>query len=125
MTGLFTIIIGAVVQSSYHHYENFIGQTFWSVPIVLMIVGSLIFIISFLGCCGALRESSCMIMTFSVFLLLIFLTELGIGIAGYAKHSELRSILENRFNKTLEDYETSTEAQRAWSLLQGELEWYV
>lgn len=122
MTGLFTIIIGAVIQSSYHHYENFIGETFWTAPIVLMVVGSMIFVISFIGCCGALRESSWMILTFSVFLLIIFVTEIGIGVAGYIKHGELPEILEKQFNKTLDDYANSVEAQHAWSLVQGELE---
>lgn len=122
LTGLFTIIIGAVIQSSYHHYENFIGETFWTAPILLMAVGTMIFVISFIGCCGALRESSWMILTFSVFLLVIFVTEIGIGVAGYIKHGELPGILEKQFNKTLDDYANSVEAQHAWSLLQGELE---
>lgn len=122
MTGLFTIVVGAVIQSSYHHYENFVGENFWTAPILMIIVGTLIFVISFLGCCGALRESSWMILTFSVFLLLIFLTEFGIGIAGYIKHGELPAILERQFNRTMDDYANSVEAQHAWSLLQGELE---
>ncbi|CAH1710391.1 unnamed protein product [Chironomus riparius] len=122
MTGLFTIIIGAIIQSSYHHYENFIGESFWTAPIVLMVVGSLIFFISFLGCCGAMRESSCLILTFSVFLMIVFVTEVGIGVAGYIKHSELKDVLEKQFNRTMEDYTTSIEAQHAWSLVQGELQ---
>lgn len=88
-----------------------------------MIVGSLIFIISFLGCCGALRESSWMICTFSIFLTLVFIAEIGIGIAGYAKHAELQGILEKQFNNTLDEYTHSIEAQRAWSLVQSEMEW--
>lgn len=87
-----------------------------------MSVGSLIFVISFFGCCGALRESSWMILTFSVFLTLVFVTEIGIGVAGYIKHGELPGILEKQFNKTMEDYTNSVEAQHAWSLVQGELE---
>lgn len=122
MTGLFTIIIGAMIQSSYHHYENFIGETFWTAPIVMMIVGSMIFVISFLGCCGALRESSWMILTFSVFLMIIFVTEIGVGVAGYIKHGELPGILEKQFNKTMDDYANDVDAQHAWSLVQGELE---
>lgn len=63
-----------------------------------------------------------MILTFSVFLFLIFITEIGIGIAGYIKHGELPAILESQFNKTMDDYANSVEAQHAWSLVQGELE---
>ena len=123
MTGLFTIVIGAVIQSSYKHYENFVGENFVTGPIVMIIVGSLIFTISFLGCCGALRESSWMICTFSVFLTLVFIVEIAIGIAGYIKHAELQGILEQQFNKTMDDFANSIEAQHAWSLVQGEMEW--
>lgn len=123
MTGLFTIIVGALIRTSYQHYENFIGdKNFFLAPIVLVIIGSMVFIISFLGCCGALRESSWMIMTFSVFLVIVFIAEIGVGIAGYIKHGELPGILENQFNKTMDDYTNSVEAQRAWSLVQGEME---
>lgn len=31
------------------------------VPISIIVLGSIIFLISFLGCCGALRESCCML----------------------------------------------------------------
>lgn len=58
---------------------------------------------------------------FSVFLVIVFLVEIGIGIAGYLKHDELPAILESGFNKTLEDYTSSIEAQHAWALVQGEL----
>lgn len=90
-----------------------------------MVIGSLIFVISFLGCCGALKESSCLILTFSVFLAIVFITEIGIGVVGYVKHAELKDILENHFNRTMDDYTTSIEAQHAWALVQGELQWWV
>lgn len=87
----------------------------------MIVVGTMIFVISFLGCCGALRESSWMILTFSVFLMIVFVTEIGIGVAGYMKHGDLPNILESQFNKTMDDYTNSIEAQSAWSMVQGEL----
>lgn len=64
-----------------------------------------------------------MICTFSVFLTLVFIVEIAIGIAGYIKHAELQGILEQQFNKTMDDFANSIEAQHAWSLVQGEMEW--
>lgn len=49
------------------------------------------------------------------------MAEIGIGIAGYVKHGELEGILEKGFNKTLENYNKSTDAQHAWALVQGEV----
>jgi CD63 antigen len=55
-------------------------------------------------------------------LVLIFLAEIAIGVAGYLKHKELASILQNGFDKTLSEYNRSTDAQRAWSFVQTEME---
>jgi CD63 antigen len=55
-------------------------------------------------------------------LVLIFLAEIAIGVAGYLKHGELEGILQAGFKKTLGDYNKSTDAQRAWSFVQTEME---
>lgn len=60
-------------------------------------------------------------MQFSIFLALVFLAEIGIGIAGYYKHEELSGILEKGFNKTLDSYATDKGAQEAWNLVQSEM----
>uniref|UniRef100_U5EVW1 Tetraspanin n=1 Tax=Corethrella appendiculata TaxID=1370023 RepID=U5EVW1_9DIPT len=122
ITGLIVLTTGAIIQSSYHHYSNFLGDNFWTAPIVLIVIGAIVFIVAFFGCCGAAKESSCMILTFSIFLILIFLAEVGIGVAGYLKHRELKGILTKGFNNTLADYEHNIEAQRAWNLVQTEME---
>lgn len=56
-------------------------------PILLLVVGSIIFITAFFGCCGAIKESTCMLTTVS-----IKLPELGpvftvLVIKAYDKHS--------------------------------------
>lgn len=119
LTGLTILTVGAIIESAYHHYSNFVGSNVWSAPILLIVVGSLVFIIAFVGCCGALKESSCMVLSFSIFLIIIFLCEIGIGIAGYVKHGQLGSILEKGFNTTMNEYEHNEEA---WKLIQTELE---
>lgn len=44
------------------------GDELWSAPAILMAIGAIVFIIAFLGCCGAIKESSCMVLTVSAFL---------------------------------------------------------
>lgn len=51
-------------------------------------------------------------------MVVIFLCELGIGIAGYVKHGQLEDILETGFNKTMAEY---TKNQEAWDLVQKEV----
>lgn len=40
-------------------------------PVLLMVIGSIVFVIAFLGCCGAIKESSCMVLSVSSGYLLI------------------------------------------------------
>lgn len=57
---------------------------------------------------------------FSILLVLIFLTEIGVGIAGYIKHADLPAILDHQFNKTLLTYNTDPDAKQSWNLIQQE-----
>ncbi|KAG4070067.1 hypothetical protein HA402_013727 [Bradysia odoriphaga] len=116
LTGLAILCVGAIIQSTYHHYSTFVGASFWSAPILLIVVGAIVFVIAFLGCCGALKENSCMVSAFYCWS--SFCAELGIGIAGYVKHGQLEGILETGFNKTMAEYSKNEEA---WDLVQKEM----
>ncbi|ESP05060.1 hypothetical protein LOTGIDRAFT_202951 [Lottia gigantea] len=53
---------------------------FYTLSYLLIAVGIIIMIIGFLGCCGAIRESQCMLGMFFVCLFIIFAILLGAGI---------------------------------------------
>lgn len=114
LCGLAILIAGALtyanidkanlVMEKVHEHVDFTAS-----PIALMVVGSIIFVIAFFGCCGAIRESHCMIVTFAVFLLVILIVEIAIGIVVFVKmngegweQAVNDSIAENfaRYNKT-------------------------
>ncbi|KAL2776027.1 tetraspanin-8 [Daubentonia madagascariensis] len=64
---------------------------------ILIAVGAIIMILGFLGCCGAMKESRCMLLLFFIGLLLILLLQVAAGILGAAFKSESDRIL----NETL------------------------
>ncbi|XP_048466059.1 tetraspanin-33 isoform X2 [Rhincodon typus] len=51
--------------------------------ILLIVVGALMFLITFCGCIGSLRENICLLQTFSICLTLIFLLQLVAGVLGF------------------------------------------
>lgn len=110
-----------MVQMNYAHYSNFVSDHIWTAPIILMIVGAAVAFICFLGCCGAIKESSCMILSFAILALVVFLFEIGLGIAGYVKHAGLQQIMEAQFNTTMKNYAERKDYRDAWSLLQTEV----
>lgn len=65
LTGIIIISVGATVQGVYHGFPHFLSHEFYSVPTLLIVIGTMIFFISFLGCCGAVKENYCMIISVS------------------------------------------------------------
>ncbi|XP_063477514.1 CD63 antigen isoform X4 [Symphalangus syndactylus] len=52
-------------------------------PVVIIAVGVFLFLVAFVGCCGACKENYCLMITFAIFLSLIMLVEVAAAIAGY------------------------------------------
>uniref|UniRef100_A0A8C4MC97 Tetraspanin-18 n=1 Tax=Equus asinus asinus TaxID=83772 RepID=A0A8C4MC97_EQUAS len=49
----------------------------------LLAMGGLLFLLGFLGCCGAVRENKCLLLFFFLFILIIFLAELSAAILAF------------------------------------------
>lgn len=101
--------------------QTFADDSLSVTPILLIVVGAIVFVIAFFGCCGAIKKSPCMILTFFVLLIIVFAMEIGIGVGAYLKYGHLEQVLEKGFQNTLETYETSLDSRHAWDLIQGEL----
>jgi Tetraspanin family. len=68
LCGLAVLIVGALSYANIDEASYFMDKVNNEVnvsasPIALIVVGSIVFIIAFYGCCGAIRESHCMIVT--------------------------------------------------------------
>jgi len=87
------LIAGALTYANIDKSNYFMEEVsekvnFTASPIALMVVGSIIFVIAFFGCCGAIRESNCMIITFAVLLLAILIMEIAIRIVVFVRSEE-------------------------------------
>lgn len=80
LSGVGLIAIGAFIRTNYGEYFSFVDHSFGNVPAVLIAVGVIVFIIGFLGCCGALKENHCMVTTFAILLAMIFILEIVVGV---------------------------------------------
>ena len=63
LSGITLIVIGAVMKALYATYLDFLGHQFISVPMLFIVIGIIIFLVAFFGCCGAIRENHCMTTT--------------------------------------------------------------
>ncbi|KAF2974710.1 hypothetical protein EK904_001577, partial [Melospiza melodia maxima] len=75
---------------------------------ILIAVGAIIMILGFLGCCGAVKESRCMLMLFFIALLLILILQVTAGVLGavykpQVQYYSIFSLVEATFNLTLSE----------------------
>lgn len=123
LSGLILIITGLVIQSIYSQYLDFLGSQFFNAPVLLIVVGFVIFFVTFFGCCGAIKENHCMTATFAVLMALIFLVELGAGIGAYIMKDDVGNILNTNMEKGLQNYgkEGYRGVTETWNIVQHEL----
>merc|ERR1711971_255035 len=74
--------------------------------------------------CGAIKENHCMTLTFAILLGIIFLMEVGAGIAAYKLKHQVNAIINTNMEKGMQNYnQTDYEGvTRTWDLIQRELD---
>ncbi|XP_063282408.1 CD63 antigen [Pelobates fuscus] len=104
--GVALIALGIYVQVQLNHSILIKNASSSGAPIVIIAVGVVIFFISFFGCCGAVKENYCMVTTFAVLLVLIFLVEIAAAIAGYVLRDKARTAFQEVFIDGMKNYTT-------------------
>nr|CAH7713089.1 unnamed protein product [Callosobruchus chinensis] len=122
ITGIILIGVGAKVKSNYSTYDNALDAKYFSLPNLLIATGVIIFLISFLGCYGAMKENWIMLMAFSVLLGVIFIFEFSAGIAGYVLRDKTSAYLEAELTETMQHYDNDTTTAIMWDTIQEEFE---
>ncbi|KAK3518160.1 hypothetical protein QTP70_033254 [Hemibagrus guttatus] len=82
-------------------------STFLTGVYILIVAGALMMVVGFLGCCGAIRESQCMLGLFFIFLLIIFAAEVAAGIWGLSNRSKIIEEVQQFYIQTYTNYQTT------------------
>lgn len=81
---------------------------------ILIAVGATIMILGFLGCCGAVKESRCMLLLFFIGLLLILIVQVVAGILGASFKSEFEQILNGTLHENVKLLSSTDESAKAF-----------
>ncbi|CAH1636716.1 unnamed protein product [Spodoptera littoralis] len=89
LAGLTLLGLGIAVQLQSTDIVQIADYNIQIAPITSMVVGGIVFFIAFFGCCGAIRESNCMLVTYSIFMLLLMIIKLTLAILIFVKLDEV------------------------------------
>ncbi|XP_011180604.1 CD82 antigen [Zeugodacus cucurbitae] len=88
---------------------------------VLIAIGAVMFFMSFLGYCGAIRESRCLLTTYGVFMILLLIAEIVAGgLAAFYKE-KARAETKTFLQSTISDYYSTHENMDAVTLMWNQL----
>ncbi|XP_023037901.1 23 kDa integral membrane protein [Drosophila willistoni] len=93
--GILLITFGSIMVSTIKDFTS-LDATFTanSVAIIILTLGCLIFVVAFLGCCGAIRENACFLTTYSVIMLVLLISQLILIIFVWVEHVQIGQSLE-------------------------------
>jgi len=102
--------------------EN-VFDVIFNLAFLMVIVGGVVFVVSFCGCIGALRENVCLLQFFSLCLLLFFLAEMGLGAVSLLIPDKMSYFLEKNLSEELiQSYRDDLDFQNLIDLVQQEFE---
>uniref|UniRef100_A0A8D9A275 Tetraspanin n=1 Tax=Cacopsylla melanoneura TaxID=428564 RepID=A0A8D9A275_9HEMI len=121
ISGLVLIATGVIIRNAYYNYSLFIDDKFSSPPWVLIIVGVSVFVVAFFGCCGAIRESNCMLIMFSILLFIIVLLETLVVLSGFFLQKDISLMIQTKMNASIPDYSDNQDVKKYWDIMQLDL----
>ncbi|XP_022334593.1 CD82 antigen-like [Crassostrea virginica] len=89
---------------------------------VLIAFGAFIFLVGFCGCCGALRESKCLLGFYIFFLIIIIAGEIAAAVLGFLYKDKVESKVNDLLFTTMQQYKTNKNLRNAWDFVQIELD---
>lgn len=122
VSGLVLIGIGVWIKLKYSEISHLNSSDLLTGPVFLIIIGVVVTIVGFLGCCGAYKENYCMVTTFAVLLSIIFILEIAAGAVAYAYRGKLSDWAKKGLDDGVYGYYNNKEYKKAIDKIQSELE---
>lgn len=120
--------IGVLALSIYTYIKgnNYVTgdevKTFFTPLYILMAAGSLMTILGFLGCCGALRESQCMLGTFFLLVLVILVAEITAGVWAFLNREQAKKKITETLTEMIQNnYGEDSVANKTIDAIQHDL----
>ncbi|XP_051867884.1 tetraspanin-1 [Pristis pectinata] len=98
------------------------AMQFVNIGYFCIVVGAILVILGFLGCCGAQKESKCLLMLFFVIVLIIFIAEVAAAVVALVYSSFAESLLRAWVTPILKnDYGKQKDVTGIWNTTMSEL----
>lgn len=122
ISGIVLIVIGAWIKLKYKDFIQLSESNAATGAVFLIIIGVIVAIVGFLGCCGAWKENYCMVTTYAILLAIIFILEIAAGAVAYAYKGKLEELTKKALDEGIKKYFKGGEERKAIDNVQKEFE---
>nr|XP_015905087.1 leukocyte surface antigen CD53-like [Parasteatoda tepidariorum] len=116
--GIAMITVGAL--GTKQDMTHFLGSKYITAPIICIVAGCIMFLVSFFGFYGALKYNHVMIMVFALLVFIIMILEIGGGIGAYLYREKTEAFLKKNMEESLKQHQNDT--LKFWNAMQSRLE---
>lgn len=89
---------------------------------LLLVVGTLLFLTGFLGCCGAHKENQCMLVMFVCLLIVIVVAQISAGWWAYCNSEQLEKLVRKSIESTVQnEYGLNPRHTKTFDIIQRDL----
>ncbi|CAL4227596.1 unnamed protein product [Meganyctiphanes norvegica] len=118
------IIACGVLLGKHEQLMELLGEnTAWVVITAIMATAVIIFLVSLLGCCGAMKENTCMLKTYIGIMFTLLLILLVVAGLGYGYKDPARQTVYDHMEKKMMEYNplTNSTITRFWDDMQSQV----
>lgn len=116
LLGVALFAIGLYVFLDGKNYSELMDGGLFSASVVVIVVGFLIALIGFLGCCGAAKKNGCMLLLYSLCLLVIVIVQVVGVVIAFMFREDAKDYLEEGVTKSLAAYGGATNEEEAYTV---------
>ncbi|XP_061543197.1 tetraspanin-2a [Phycodurus eques] len=107
LSGLLVLAVGLWLRFDPETVELLTGNdapdTFFIAVYILLGAGSLMMLVGFFGCFGAVRESQCLLASFFACLLIIFAAEIAAGVFGFINKEQIVEEVQKFYSSSISE----------------------
>ncbi|XP_063384912.1 tetraspanin-9-like [Cydia fagiglandana] len=94
LAGLGLLGVGIAVLVQFSDLVEIVPVAINSIPIAVVVVGAVVFLISVFGCCGAIRESRCLLIMYSVCMMILAAVKIYLAVVIFQNLSDIYNVVE-------------------------------
>jgi CD63 antigen len=121
--GVAILYFGIRITSFSGDLHGIVENSIKTGAIVVLVAGSIIFLIAFLGCCGACKENSCMLTTYGGIILILVIVQCVGAYLAFHYRSKIEGDIKDGFQEQFRKYNTvDNDIRKAIQNIQKEFE---